>query len=88
MTSGGELRHVSPFLHAVCCLQELKYTAVDGERLIKHRLAFEHVRKMLGVVMLAGPLPLEELTGVFIMAFSSASPSVTQDHFVIGFHHS
>ncbi|EKG19973.1 hypothetical protein MPH_02703 [Macrophomina phaseolina MS6] len=75
MTSGGELRHVSPFLHAVCCLQELKYTAVDGERLIKHRLAFEHVRKMLGVVMLAGPLPLEELTGVFIMAFSSASPS-------------
>jgi hypothetical protein len=31
---------------------------------------------MLGKVMIASPLPLEEITGIFIMASFNTSPSV------------
>ncbi|KAF6815063.1 C6 zinc finger domain protein [Colletotrichum sojae] len=40
-----------------------------------HREVFEHVRKQLGQMMIASPLPLEELMGILIMSLWACSPS-------------
>lgn len=42
-----------------------------------HREVFEHVRKQLGQMMIASPLPLEELMGILIMSLWASSPSVS-----------
>ncbi|KAJ3539247.1 hypothetical protein NM208_g5566 [Fusarium decemcellulare] len=75
LTPSGNLIYSSPFLHAVCCLHEMRWTQTSEEDSIKHRLVYEHVRDISGQVMLSSPLPLEEITGVLIMALFAAAPS-------------
>lgn len=44
---------------------------------MKHKHVYEHVRQMLGQVMLASPLRIEEITGILIMAIFAFYPSVS-----------
>ncbi|KAF6839944.1 C6 zinc finger domain protein [Colletotrichum plurivorum] len=67
------LRHASPFLHDACCLHAMRFSEHSSSEL--HREVFEHVRKQLGQMMIASPLPLEELMGILIMSLWACSPS-------------
>lgn len=76
LASQGPLRQCSPFLHSVCCLHEMRYNQSSRDESVTLRLVYEHVRQMLGQVMLASPLRVEEITGVLVMAMFATSPSV------------
>jgi hypothetical protein len=78
LVTRGTLLHTSPFLHAVCCTHEMRYTHTNQTDALKHREVYEHTRGMLGQVMLGSPLHLEEITGVLINALFAGSPSVSQ----------
>ncbi|CAG9984916.1 unnamed protein product [Clonostachys byssicola] len=73
LASGRDLRATSPFLHAVCCLHGIKHSHFDGTPL--HRQVYEAVRQMLGDAMLVTPLPIEEITGILLMAMYASSPT-------------
>ncbi|KAH8665429.1 hypothetical protein BGZ61DRAFT_462270 [Ilyonectria robusta] len=75
LSSTGNLRNDSPFLFSVCCLLEMRQSPLAEGDPVKHRLVYEHVRQMLGQVMLASPLRIEEITGILIMAIFAFSPS-------------
>lgn len=76
--SGRNIRQASPFLHAACCLNGFKgLQNAPADILSVHRLVYENARSMLGEIMVASPLPLEEITGILIFALYSASPSVS-----------
>ncbi|OLN95893.1 Transcriptional activator of proteases prtT 3 [Colletotrichum chlorophyti] len=68
-----DLRLASPFLHDACCLHAMRFSEHSSSGL--HRRVFEHVRLQLGQLMIASPLPLEELTGILIMSLWASSPS-------------
>ncbi|KAH9236040.1 hypothetical protein K456DRAFT_34677 [Colletotrichum gloeosporioides 23] len=68
-----DLRHASPFLHDACCLHAMRFSEHSSS--VLHRRVFEHVRLQLGQLMIASPLPLEELMGVLIMSLWACSPS-------------
>lgn len=75
MTSEQSVRHSSPLLYAVCCLNGLRFC--DQPNLINtsdHRQLYEEVRDMLGQVVLASPLPIEELYALLIMSTFEAAP--------------
>ncbi|GJC99707.1 C6 zinc finger domain protein [Colletotrichum higginsianum] len=42
---------------------------------VLHRRVFEHVRLQMGQLMVASPLPLEELMGILIMSLWASAPS-------------
>lgn len=69
-----DLRHASPFLHDACCLHAMRFSEHSSS--VLHRRVFEHVRLQMGQLMIASPLPLEELTGILIMALWASAPSV------------
>ncbi|CAH0051806.1 unnamed protein product [Clonostachys solani] len=73
LASGRGLRATSPFLHAVCCLHGIKHSHLDGTPL--HRQVYEAVRQMLGDAMLVTPLPIEEITGILLMAMYATAPT-------------
>ncbi|TDZ21889.1 Transcriptional activator of proteases prtT [Colletotrichum orbiculare MAFF 240422] len=68
-----DLRHASPFLHDACCLHAMRFSEHSSS--VLHRRVFEHVRLQLGQLMVASPLPLEELMGILIMSLWACSPS-------------
>ncbi|UQC86868.1 uncharacterized protein CLUP02_12370 [Colletotrichum lupini] len=68
-----DLRHASPFLHDACCLHAMRFSEHSSS--VLHRRVFEHVRLQMGQLMIASPLPLEELTGIMIMALWASAPS-------------
>ncbi|KAJ0327871.1 hypothetical protein COL5a_005457 [Colletotrichum fioriniae] len=68
-----DLRHASPFLHDACCLHAMRFSEHSSS--VLHRRVFEHVRLQMGQLMIASPLPLEELTGILIMALWASAPS-------------
>ncbi|WYZ42880.1 hypothetical protein EsH8_VI_000579 [Colletotrichum jinshuiense] len=68
-----DLRHASPFLHDVCCLHAMRFTEHSSS--VLHRRVFEHVRLQMGQLMIASPLPLEELMGILIMSLWASAPS-------------
>ncbi|KAK1638290.1 hypothetical protein BDP81DRAFT_316379 [Colletotrichum phormii] len=68
-----DLRHASPFLHDACCLHAMRFSKHSSS--VLHRRVFEHVRLQMGQLMIASPLPLEELTGIMIMALWASAPS-------------
>ncbi|KAK1838926.1 C6 zinc finger domain protein [Colletotrichum chrysophilum] len=68
-----DLRHASPFLHDACCLHAMRFSEHSSS--VLHRRVFEHVRLQLGQLMIASPLPLEELMGILIMSLWACSPS-------------
>ncbi|KXH38306.1 hypothetical protein CNYM01_09116 [Colletotrichum nymphaeae SA-01] len=68
-----DLRHASPFLHDACCLHAMRFSEHSSS--VLHRRVFEHVRLQMGKLMIASPLPLEELTGIMIMALWASAPS-------------
>ncbi|OHW90515.1 hypothetical protein CSPAE12_10887 [Colletotrichum incanum] len=68
-----DLRHASPFLHDVCCLHAMRFSEYSSS--VLHRRVFEHVRLQMGQLMIASPLPLEELMGVLIMSLWASAPS-------------
>ncbi|SPJ75205.1 uncharacterized protein FTOL_04936 [Fusarium torulosum] len=80
LVTRGTLLHTSPFLHAVCCTHEMRYTHTNQTDALKHRQVYEHTRGMLGQVMLGSPLHLEEITGVLINALFAGSPSTILRH--------
>ncbi|KZL75071.1 c6 zinc finger domain protein, partial [Colletotrichum incanum] len=69
-----DLRHASPFLHDVCCLHAMRFSEYSSS--VLHRRVFEHVRLQMGQLMIASPLPLEELMGVLIMSLWASAPSL------------
>ncbi|RKU46345.1 hypothetical protein DL546_008695 [Coniochaeta pulveracea] len=75
LTTTPSIRQASPLLYAVCCLQALRFfkdtNAVDPN---DHRQLYEEVRRMLGQVVLASPLPVEELYAILIMCIYEAAP--------------
>ncbi len=75
ITSEQSVRRSSPLLYAVCCLNGLRFC--DQPDLINtsdHRQLYEEVRDMLGQVVLASPLPIEELYALLIMSTFEAAP--------------
>ncbi|KAK2000779.1 hypothetical protein LX36DRAFT_399844 [Colletotrichum falcatum] len=68
-----DLRHASPFLYDVCCLHAMRFSEDSSSAL--HRRIFEHVRLQMGQLMIASPLPLEELMGILIMSLWASAPS-------------
>ncbi|EFQ28787.1 uncharacterized protein GLRG_03931 [Colletotrichum graminicola M1.001] len=68
-----DLRHASPFLHDVCCLHAMRFSEHSSS--VLHRRIFEHVRLQMGQLMIASPLPLEELMGILIMSLWASAPS-------------
>ncbi|KIW50201.1 hypothetical protein, variant [Exophiala xenobiotica] len=75
ITSEQSVRRSSPLLYAVCCLNGLRFC--DQPDLINtsdHRQLYEEVRDMLGQVVLASPLPVEELYALLIMSTFEAAP--------------
>ncbi|KZL67658.1 C6 zinc finger domain protein [Colletotrichum tofieldiae] len=68
-----DLRHASPFLHDVCCLHAMRFSEHSSS--VLHRRVFEHVRLQMGQLMIASPLPLEELMGILIMSLWASAPS-------------
>ncbi|OBS19236.1 hypothetical protein FPOA_10960 [Fusarium poae] len=80
LVTRGTLIQTSPFLHAVCCTHEMRYTHRHQPDALKHRQVYEHVRAMLGQVMLASPLHLEEITGVLISSLFAGSPSFEAEY--------
>ncbi|KAK5240455.1 hypothetical protein LTR40_013817, partial [Exophiala xenobiotica] len=75
ITSEQSVRRSSPLLYAVCCLNGLRFC--DQPNLINtsdHRQLYEEVRDMLGQVVLASPLPVEELYALLIMSTFEAAP--------------
>ncbi|KAK5457218.1 hypothetical protein LTS15_004999 [Exophiala xenobiotica] len=75
MTSEQSVRRSSPLLYAVCCLNGLRFC--DQPNLINtsdHRQLYEEVRDMLGQVVLASPLPVEEVYALLIMSTFEAAP--------------
>ncbi|KAK2013956.1 hypothetical protein LZ32DRAFT_529363 [Colletotrichum eremochloae] len=68
-----DLRHASPFLYDVCCLHAMRFSEDCSS--VLHRRIFEHVRLQMGQLMIASPLPLEELTGILIMSLWASAPS-------------
>ncbi|KAF5667857.1 C6 zinc finger domain-containing protein [Fusarium heterosporum] len=80
LVTRGTLIQTSPFLHAVCCTHEMRYTHTSQADALKHREVYEHTRGMLGQVMLGSPLHLEEITGVLINALFAGSPSCEAEY--------
>lgn len=82
--SGSVLRAASPLLYGVCCLQGLRFykthEVIDTET---RRELYEEVRDMLGQVVLASPLPLEELYAMLIMCTFEAAPKVCASPFIL-----
>lgn len=77
LTNELSLRQSSPLLHSVCCLNGLRFCKQPGlvdSRV--HRQLYEEVRDMLGQIVLASPLPLEELYALLIMSTFEAAPRV------------
>jgi hypothetical protein len=77
LTPAPSIRQASPLLYAVCCLQALRFfkdTNVVNPN--DHRQLYEEVRRMLGQVVLASPLPVEELYAILIMCIYEAAPKV------------
>ncbi|KAJ0166687.1 Transcriptional activator of proteases prtT [Colletotrichum tanaceti] len=68
-----DLRHASPFLHDVCCLHAMRFSEHSSS--VLYRRVFEHVRLQMGQLMVASPLPLEELMGILIMSLWASAPS-------------
>ncbi|KAK1975503.1 hypothetical protein LZ30DRAFT_605498 [Colletotrichum cereale] len=68
-----DLRHASPFLYNVCCLHAMRFWEESSSML--HWRVFEHVRLQMGQLMIASPLPLEELMGILIMSLWASAPS-------------
>ncbi|OTA98055.1 hypothetical protein M426DRAFT_126782 [Hypoxylon sp. CI-4A] len=74
-THVASIRRSSPLLYAVCCLQALRfYKNTDLVNLYNHRCLYEEVRQMLGQVVLASPIPIEELYALLIMCTFEAAP--------------
>ncbi|KAH8897303.1 hypothetical protein GQ53DRAFT_803321 [Thozetella sp. PMI_491] len=75
LTSAASIREASPLLFSVCCLQALRFFK-DDELVTpdEHRQLYEEVRKILGQIVLASPLPLEELYAILIMCTFEAAP--------------
>ncbi|KAK2038954.1 hypothetical protein LZ31DRAFT_106838 [Colletotrichum somersetense] len=67
------LRHASPFLYNVCCLHAMRFC--EDRSSVLHRRIFERVRLQMGQLMIASPLPLEELMGILIMSLWASAPS-------------
>ncbi|KAK2065373.1 hypothetical protein LY76DRAFT_499771 [Colletotrichum caudatum] len=67
------LRHASPFLFNVCCLHAMRFW--EDRSSVLHRRIFERVRLQMGQLMIASPLPLEELMGILIMSLWASAPS-------------
>ena len=76
IVSGRNLRESSPFLHAVCCLNGFRYSKDEPVGSALHRELYEHVRRALGQVLLASPLPIPELYAVLIMCLFGSAPTV------------
>ncbi|RSL43454.1 hypothetical protein CEP51_016359, partial [Fusarium floridanum] len=74
--AASDMRVTSPFLHSVCCLLGLRWTRhmIDDDSIL-HREVYEIVRRMLGDLMLATPLPLGELSGILVMSLFASSPT-------------
>ncbi|EXJ87151.1 hypothetical protein A1O3_04110 [Capronia epimyces CBS 606.96] len=74
-TSAATIRQGSPLLYAVCCLHGLRFCKdPDLVNTAVHRQLYEEVREMLGQVVLASPVPLEELYALLIMSIFEAAP--------------
>ncbi|KAI0105289.1 hypothetical protein GGR51DRAFT_520245 [Nemania sp. FL0031] len=70
----GDLRHVSAFLHSVCCMIGIVYRDdICGTPL--HRQIYEQVRITLGQAVLCSPLDLDDLNAMFIMSNNANTPS-------------
>lgn len=54
----------------------MRFTHTSQTDALKHRQVYEHMRNMLGQVVLGSPLHLEEITGVLICSLFAGSPSV------------
>ncbi|KAI0004395.1 hypothetical protein F4779DRAFT_74157 [Xylariaceae sp. FL0662B] len=75
LTQAASIRQTSPLLYAVCCLQALRfYRNSDLVNPNDHRRLYEEVRQMLGQVVLASPIPVEELYALLIMCTFEAAP--------------
>ncbi|EXJ83324.1 hypothetical protein A1O1_06945 [Capronia coronata CBS 617.96] len=75
LTSAPNIRQASPLLYAVCCLHGLRFCKdPDLVNTSVHRQLYEEVRDMLGQVVLASPIPFEELYAVLIMSIFEAAP--------------
>ncbi|KIX01628.1 uncharacterized protein Z518_09354 [Rhinocladiella mackenziei CBS 650.93] len=75
LTSAPTIRQASPLLYAVCCLHGLRLCKdPDLLNTNDHRQLYEEVREMLGQVVLASPIPLEELYALLIMSVFEAAP--------------
>ncbi|KAJ8119885.1 hypothetical protein O1611_g10511 [Lasiodiplodia mahajangana] len=70
----GDTRHVSAFLHSVCCMIGIVYRDdICGTTL--HRQIYEQVRITLGQAVLCSPLDLDDLNAMFIMSNNANTPS-------------
>ncbi|KAI1129924.1 hypothetical protein F5Y10DRAFT_237016 [Nemania abortiva] len=70
----GDARHVSAFLHSVCCMIGIVYRDdICGTPL--HRQIYEQVRITLGQAVLCSPLDLDDLNAMFIMSNNANTPS-------------
>ncbi|KPM43227.1 hypothetical protein AK830_g3343 [Neonectria ditissima] len=72
---GKTLQDSSPFLHAVLCLHAMKSSPHGHPYEHLHRQVYEKVRSMLGQVVLATPLRMQELLGTLIMSVFASSPT-------------
>ncbi|CEJ62811.1 hypothetical protein PMG11_11298 [Penicillium brasilianum] len=79
LDTNKDLRATSPFLHAVCCLHGM---VSEEEYSVSplHREVYEEVRRKLGQVLLATPLPLEELLAISAMCLFASAPSVGPEY--------
>ncbi|KAG5771961.1 hypothetical protein H9Q72_001695 [Fusarium xylarioides] len=80
LVTRGSLIQTSPFLHAVLCSHEMRFTHTSQTDALKHRQVYEHMRNMLGQVVLGSPLHLEEITGVLICSLFAGSPSCEAEY--------
>lgn len=78
LTSTSSIRQASPLLYAVCCLQAIRFFKdTDLVTTDDHRQLYEEVRRMLGQVILASPIPIEELYAMLVMCTFEAAPRVS-----------
>ncbi|KAF5681200.1 transcriptional activator of proteases prtT [Fusarium denticulatum] len=82
LVTRGSLIQTSPFLHAVLCSHEMRFTHTSQTDALKHRQVYEHMRNMLGQVVLGSPLHLEEITGVLICSLFAGSPSLASEWYL------
>lgn len=71
-----KLRVESPFLFSVCCLVSMRHWEEKHKHDTMLRLAYEHVRSVLGQVVLASPLPLGDVNAIAILCSFSFAPSM------------